>query len=939
MVVSILLMALAGLVQFFALLRLTNASPEARRSEEILAELEGLRAALADAEADVRGYILTGDQTYVSLYRQAALRIRQATAHLRALSATSPTRLDHINVLEPLLEQEAKMLDQPLEPGGSRGPEAAARWMEAEHASDATRRVRGLIVGMEGEEQELVRQRQDGAETSARAMIPLVGLGIAVGISLVGLAGWMAYRDAQARWRANVELSSFFTLAQDFFVVSDMEGRLQRVSSSFQQVMGFTHQELRSRPLTDFVHPDDREACRQQLAALRRGGRAECFEVRLLSQGGRYRWTAWSAVAQPGSGCIYAVGRDVTRQKQAQAEQNALFASMVQSTDDAIIGVDAQGTILSWNPGAERIYGYTAEEAVGQPAGILVPPELAEQREQTRERLRRGESVHLETTRVRKDGRGIQVSVVISPIKDAGGGVIGSVSVTRDITERRQREEELCRYRERLQLAQRAGKIGVWDWHIPSGEVLWDPETERLYGFSPGVFSGRFEDWMRTRHPDDRQQAEQAMWEAVKTGQDYQAEFRILRPDGGIRWIAARGTVLHDEDGEPVRMVGACADITERKLAERELRESEAQLQEFLDNSTALIYLKDLEGRYLRTNRRLAEVFGFEAGRAVGKTDYDLFRREIADRYKANDRQVIEAGQPLHFEETALQADGVHTYISVKFPLRDRAGRIYAVGGISTDITDRKRAEDEIRRFNEELERRVEERTKELQIINQELEAFTYSVSHDLRAPIRHISGFSRILMEDYAAQLEPEALAHLERIRHGAQRMARLVDDLLELSRLGRRELAVQPTDLNDVVRLALEEVKPEAEGRRVEWKIGPLPQVECDAGLMQQVFTNLLSNALKYTRPREPAVIEIGQVTQNRGPVIFVRDNGVGFDMKHAGKLFGVFQRLHRAEDFEGTGIGLATVQRILHKHGGRVWAEGQPGQGATFYFTLLG
>lgn len=241
--------------------------------------------------------------------------------------------------------------------------------------------------------------------------------------------------------------------------------------------------------------------------------------------------------------------------------------------------------------------------------------------------------------------------------------------------------------------------------------------------------------------------------------------------------------------------------------------------------------------------------------------------------------------------------------------------------------------------LNEELERRVLQRTAELEATNKELEAFTYSVSHDLRAPLRRIDGFAKLLVDDYAAQLPAAAARYLSRVREGASHMGLLVDDLLNLARVGRQELKLQVTGLSSLVDNVTTLLKRDAEGRDIEWKIQPLPFVECDPALMEVVFTNLLSNAVKYTRPRPHAVIEVGTVEQNGHPVIFVRDNGVGFSMKYAVKLFGVFQRLHRPEDFEGTGVGLATVQRILHKHGGAIWVEAELDKGASFYFTIGG
>lgn len=267
---------------------------------------------------------------------------------------------------------------------------------------------------------------------------------------------------------------------------------------------------------------------------------------------------------------------------------------------------------------------------------------------------------------------------------------------------------------------------------------------------------------------------------------------------------------------------------------------------------------------------------------------------------------------------------------------------------MAREIGARKQAEEEIHRLNEELEERVYQRTAELEASNKELEAFSYSVSHDLRAPLRSIDGFSGILLEDFGPQLPDEAQRYLGMVRANTKQMGQLVDDLLGFARLSRQPLNKQPVAVEGIVRQVLDELRAEQDNRHVEISIGTLPQCQADPVLLKRVYANLIANAFKYTRKREHARIEVSSEqgtgdselpTAHNPPstVYYVRDNGVGFDMKYVDKLFGVFQRLHRAEDYEGTGVGLAIVQRIIHRHGGRVWAKGEVDQGATFYFTI--
>ncbi len=378
----------------------------------------------------------------------------------------------------------------------------------------------------------------------------------------------------------------------------------------------------------------------------------------------------------------------------------------------------------------------------------------------------------------------------------------------------------------------------------------------------------------------------------------------------------------------------------------RALQAQALMLQSVLDSMAEGLVAADEQGKFLIWNRAAEKIVGHGPADLPTEEWSEHYGNYLPDGVTLFPTEQLPLVRAIHGETSTTEiflrnpkvAEG--TWIEARgAPLKDQDGTVR--GGVVAfrDITQRKSDEREIRKLNDELEERVVQRTAQLEEANRELEAFTYSVSHDLRAPLRHMSGFTKILVEDFGPSLPADAQRYLRRIEQGALRMGLLVDELLNLTHVGRQSLAVQVTGLGSIVKDVQSLLGPEAEGRKVEWKIGDLPFVECDPTLVRLVFQNLIGNALKYSRPRSPAVIEIGQMKKDGQPVIFVRDNGVGFSMKYADKLFGVFQRLHRPEDFEGTGVGLATVQRIVQKHGGRVWTEAELDKGATFYFTLGG
>lgn len=593
--------------------------------------------------------------------------------------------------------------------------------------------------------------------------------------------------------------------------------KFEEVNNALIEILGYSINEIKDTSLLYHLAEEDRT----KLQKISRENKEKfSIETRVYNKTREIKWLNWNIINR--NGRWFANARDITDIKKVE-EIKSYLASVVRQSNEAIYLHDPDGRIISWNDGAEKIYGFTEEEALKMKIWNIVPEYLlAETREVTTNILAGIEIQFLETKRITKHGKIIDVLFSASVLVDANK-ILKSIAITeRDITEQKRADE-------------RIKQLNI------------DLQTNN-----------------------------------------------------------------------------------------RRLKENEEQVQTIIRNAPDAVIVIDEEGKIVTWNPRSESIFGWTADEVVGKPLHEII---IPVKFRSEHlkglRHFLQTGNgPVlnkHVELPAIRKDNTEFDAGVSISPTVVKGKYYFIGFIS-DITYRKKAEADIKQKNEQLENAVHQ----LNNVNKELESFSYSVSHDLRAPLRALSGYSQILEEEFAHSMNEEAKRLLNKIQHNSQRMGTLIDDLLAFSRLGKRELQKSLVNMGVLVEEVLSEIES-YNTHRANIKIDKLPPAYADHSLIRQVLANLVSNAVKYSSKSESPQITIGTLDDANECIYYVKDNGVGFSMEYAKKLFGVFQRLHSNEEFEGTGVGLAIVQRIIVKHGGRVWAEAQQGAGATFYFSL--
>jgi PAS domain S-box-containing protein len=758
--------------------------------------------------------------------------------------------------------------------------------------------------------------------------------------------------------------------------------RILMANDKFCQLLGYAQHEAVGTDIRTLMPAEELPACesdRTQLLAgtIRLSGR----ELRLIKKRGELLWVHCGLSLMrderglPGN--FIAVFEDISARKEAD-EARARLAAVAEGSNDAIFIRDVEGRIVYWNDGATHYYGYTADEISGKSSAFLVPSELLEERQRNWEKLLKGEPVaNFETVRLHKNGTRLDVSISVSPVKDQAGKLIGMATIARDITERKQAEKT----RAYLAAIVDGSHDAIVSRSLDRNILSWNAAAERLFGYSAEEATGRN---ISMLIPDDRMEESRRNRDLLASGTAVSGYETVRLAKNGRRVdVSMTQSPIYDEHGVMVGVALIFRDISEHKgkAALMQLLESLARATN--EATTPEVAMQAcLERICTYGDWPLGHVAMYAPGETSGVAPISYWRcadtARYADFISFSDRfsHNVPKGQfvgvamrerrPVWIEDLMSAPDFGRISLGTKYGIRtgfvfpvivgdEVAGfleffatevrardeqLLEAINSVASQLArliERSRSAAHLARVNAELEMRVANRTAELETANQQMASFSYTVAHDLRTPLRAINGFSALVLETNADKLTEASVGHLKRIHAGSVRMGELIDDLLELTRLSRQEIRrhhISLSDLTAKVVAALTDAFPE---RRVAVTIQPGMHVYADAGLLRIVLENLIGNAWKFTARADAAKIDIGSELRDGKMTFFVRDNGAGFNMEYAHKLFTPFQRLHHAGDFEGTGIGLATVKNIIQRHGGDIRLESAVNRGTTAFFTI--
>jgi PAS domain S-box-containing protein len=1024
--VAILFLVFIGLLSWQDYTGFSTDAAWVNHTRDVIQEEDSVVPAFKDMQIAVRGYLITGDEKYLARYYSTLSTINPKLIRLRQLTADNPPQQKRLHDLEPLINLESASLNREIETRKTQGFNAALQLILTDHGTIQTNKIEQIMKDMKSEENKLLDLRRTKAVQSRQKIIYTFALGIVFSFVFFIVSFYVWNREVREREQAQQTLDHFFNLSDELFFIASTDGQFIQMNPAWEKTLGFTREELMAKPNNlQLIHPDDLEASKSANKEIKAGNILPSLEIRFRCKDGTYRWFLWSVVPKVDQKMTYGYARDITERKQMEEtlkHSEERFRLMVEEVKDyAIIMLDPEGRVASWNEGAENIKGYKAEEIIGKYFSVFYTPEDVKTGKPERllkEALVKGR-IEVEGWRVRKNGSRFLANVVITALFDEQKTLRGFSKITQDITERKQAQDELQKAHDELEIKVRertADLVNVnrdlktigacnqvlvhatnefellrdicrvivevggyrlaWAGYMESDEKK-SIRPVAQSGFENGYLDSLDISWTDTQSTkwpsataiqtlkactvnDILHHPGFTHWRSEATKLGYQSLISLPliieeKPLGALTIYAAESDHFKQQELDLLTELSHDLEFGIRALRTHDelektlyaLKESDTRYRQVIAQADEVPYYRDYNTKALTFYANdIEKITGYSAKELTlevwdkliqkiimrnhneGLSEAEAIRRirsgEVAE-WKADYRIKTRSGETRWLADSSIQ---VH----------DAEGKLTGALGILQDITERHQKEEEVRKLNEELEQRVIERTTQLESTNKELEAFSYSVSHDLRSPLRSIDGFSLALLEDYGEKLDGTAKDYLTRVRSATQRMGELIDDLLNLSRVTRNEMNLEVVNLSNLAKVVVDKLLTIQPDRHVEISIMENLTVRADSRLMNIVLENLFGNAFKFTGKIPNPRIEFGAVEpQNGKQVFFIRDNGAGFNMAFANKLFGAFQRLHVVTEFQGTGIGLATVQRIIHRHGGNVWAEAEVNKGATFYFSI--
>ncbi len=506
----------------------------------------------------------------------------------------------------------------------------------------------------------------------------------------------------------------------------------------------------------------------------------------------------------------------------------------------------------------------------------------------------------------------------------------------RNISSARETEHQLQESYDRIENISKAAPVGIFRSSLEGRCVYVNEKWCDITGLKQSQALG--DGWIRALHEDDRMKVLNEWQSTVEDEGTSFIEFRFQDPEGNITWVYGQAVLEYDQNGEKSGYIGTITDISKNKEGEEAVERERLRLETLLDSSPVGIFVTDFEGRCIYANQKAGEITGLTQDQMLDHGWTSTLHPEDKDLVMESWANSVKKNIPFREEYRFKQPSGeIRWVIGNAIAEKNLQGEILDYIGTITDITERKVSENEVIRLNTQLEKRVEMRTSELQNMMAETEAFNYSVSHDLRTPLRAAEMFSYLLKENCSNELSKEGLGYVDALRTCVGNMNQLINDLLALSRVGRHQIDSSKVNMNQLIKKCIAEISDGLDFSNVGFQIVDLPSAQGDKALFGYAFSNLLSNAVKYSSKEDSPKIEVTGRVENNDTIFSIRDNGVGFNIDHADKLFGVFERLHSEDEFEGTGIGLAIVKRVADRHNAKVWAEAEIGKGATFHISI--